>query len=227
LSSLIELKNIRKKYVIGGNELVVLKGIGVTVNEGELTAIIGPSGSGKSSIMNIIGLLDRPSSGEYLLKGKLVADYNDDELAKLRNETIGFVFQSFFLLSRLSALQNVGLPLFYRGTPTAEIKERSINMLDKVGMKEYAKHKPFELSGGQQQRVAIARALVSNPSVILADEPTGALDTKIGQEVMNLFVDLNKTDRTTVLMITHNPEIAQQCRRVITIQDGNIKPEEE
>jgi putative ABC transport system ATP-binding protein len=222
LSSLIELNNIKKIYPLGEYELIVLKGIEANIESGELVAIIGASGSGKSSLLNIIGLLDRPTSGHYHLQGKEVSTLPDKELARLRNQMIGFVFQSFFLLPRLTALQNVGLPLLYRGTKSAESKQRSLAMLERVGMTNWAQHKPSQLSGGQQQRVAIARALIGNPKIILADEPTGALDSKTGQDVMELFKILNKDDGVTIIIVTHDPKIAAQCQRVIHIQDGLI-----
>ncbi|MDF2867584.1 MAG: yknY [Gammaproteobacteria bacterium] len=222
MSSLIELNNIKKIYPLGEYELIVLKGIEANIESGELVAIIGASGSGKSSLLNIIGLLDRPTSGHYHLQGKEVSTLPDKELARLRNQMIGFVFQSFFLLPRLTALQNVGLPLLYRGTKSAESKQRSLAMLERVGMTNWAQHKPSQLSGGQQQRVAIARALIGNPKIILADEPTGALDSKTGQDVMELFKILNKDDGVTIIIVTHDPKIAAQCQRVIHIQDGLI-----
>jgi len=207
---------------MGDNQLQVLKGIDLCIEAGELLAIMGASGSGKSSLMNIIGLLDSPTTGQYILDNKLVANYQDDDLARLRNHTIGFVFQSFFLLPRLNALQNVSLPLRYRNYKSHEIKLRAIEMLKKVGMEPYLHHRPNQLSGGQQQRVAIARALVGDPRVVLADEPTGALDSKIGQEVIDLFIDLNQKDDTTIVIITHDPNVAKQCRRIIKLHDGLI-----
>ena len=222
MSSLIELSHIKKIYRLGEHELIVLKGVELSIASGELVAIIGASGSGKSSLLNIIGLLDRPTSGSYHLQNQEVSTLPDKELARLRNQMIGFVFQSFFLLPRLTALQNVGLPLLYRGTKTAEIKQRSLTMLERVGMANWAQHKPSQLSGGQQQRVAIARALIGNPGVILADEPTGALDSKTSQDVMELFKTLNKDDGVTIIIVTHDAKIAAQCQRVIHIQDGLI-----
>lgn len=225
MSTIIDLKNIYKTYHLGDQALPVLKGINFHVNKGELVSLMGSSGSGKSTLMNIIGLLDRHNEGDYQLNGTAVSQYKDDELALLRNQTIGFVFQSFFLLPRLNALQNVTLPLLYRDMKPKQRKQRSLEMLAKVGMQDYVKHKPNELSGGQQQRVAIARALVTHPSVVLADEPTGALDSQIGQEVMELFLQLNQQDNTTIIIITHDPHVAEQCSRVVRIQDGLIVDE--
>lgn len=222
MSSVIEFVDVTKTYYMGDNELQVLKGVTFSVGDNELIAVMGPSGSGKSTIMNIIGLLDNPSSGEYKLSGQSVADLDSDSLAKIRNQKIGFVFQSFFLLPRMNAVQNVMLPLSYRGVVGREAHDRAMTMLEKVSMDQHAKHKPHELSGGQQQRVAIARALVGQPEIILADEPTGALDSRIGQEVMELFKSLHRDEHTTLIMITHDPKIGAQCERVIEIQDGRI-----
>ena len=220
MSCLIKLNQVVRTYYMGDNQVDALKGVSLEINAGELVAIIGPSGSGKSSLMNILGLLDTPTSGEYILGGKAMAASHDDELAKLRNDLIGFVFQSFFLLPKISALQNVCLPLFYRheGGEQAEAKARA--MLKKVGMEPYIHHKPVELSGGQQQRVAVARALVGAPKLVLADEPTGALDSKIGQDVMDLFIELNEKEKVTMIIITHDEKIAAQCKRVVHVQDG-------
>lgn len=191
------------------------------VKEAELLAIVGASGSGKSTLMNIIGLLDKADSGDYLLRERNIAGLDDDELAQLRNESIGFVFQQFNLLPRFNAEQNVGLPLTYRNLQPIEIKERVRDALGRVGMEDFAKHRPTQLSGGQQQRVAIARALVGEPQVILADEPTGALDSRTGTEVMKLFLNLHREGRT-IIMITHDEQIAAQCGRQITLADGEV-----
>ncbi len=220
---MIELKDVRKTYRMGDQEFVALNGISFAIKKGELVAIIGASGSGKTTTMNIIGLLDHPSSGQYYLNGKEISDLTRDERASLRNHSIGFVFQSFFLLPRMSALQNVGLPLVYRGVDKKIIKKRSLAMLEKVGMQNHIKHKPAELSGGQQQRVAIARALVGQPNLILADEPTGALDSKTSQEVLDLLIQLNKEEQATILIITHDMKVAEQCSRIIKIKDGSIE----
>lgn len=222
MSLIIELKKISKSYSLGKNFLNVLNNINLSVVKGELISIVGASGSGKSTLMNIIGLLDRPDSGNFFLYGKEVHQYTDDDLALLRNRMIGFVFQQFFLLPRITALENVALPLLYRGIRGKAAWQQSEIILEKVGIKECMRHKPSELSGGQQQRVAIARALVGNPQILLADEPTGALDSKTGQEIMDLFLDLNRQEGMTIIIITHNQIVANQCQRIIGIQDGSL-----
>lgn len=219
--ALITLNNITKTYQIGNVRSKVLKEVSLTVNEGDLLAIIGSSGSGKSTLMNIIGLLDKADDGEYLMRGRNINGLDADALAILRNQSIGFVFQQFNLLPRLNAKQNVALPLTYRNMAANEMKERVHNALAKVGMDAYADHRPTQLSGGQQQRVAIARALVSEPGVILADEPTGALDSRTSAEVMTLFLTLHQEGRT-IIMVTHDEQVAAQCSRCITIADGQI-----
>jgi putative ABC transport system ATP-binding protein len=223
LSSLINLENVTKIYHLGENEFAALKGINFQLERGEMTAIVGVSGSGKSTLMNIIGFLDHCTMGRYLFAEREVSRLSEHELADIRNTKIGFVFQSFFLLARSNALQNVMLPLFYRGTPRIEAKEMAMQMLDKVGVAHLANHKPNQLSGGQQQRVAIARALVGDPEVILADEPTGALDSQTGNEVMELFAELNGKEGRTIVIITHDKEVSRRCRRVVTIKDGRIE----
>lgn len=219
---MISLEKISKAYYLGNTSQPVLKNISFTIKKGEVLSIIGASGSGKSTLMNIIGLLDSPTSGKYYLNGQDVSSLNDDKRSYIRNQMIGFVFQSFFLLPRFNALQNVCLPLSYRRINQAEVEYHAMAMLKKVGMENRAYHKPNQLSGGQQQRVAIARALVGKPSVILADEPTGALDSAIGQEIMDLFLNLNTFENTSLVIITHDHKIADQCQRVIQINDGEI-----
>lgn len=221
MKKLIDLRNINKTYRNGDQELKVLKNINLTVEEGEFVAIMGPSGSGKSTLMNIIGMLDRPSTGEYFLGNEDVANLGDKKLAKVRNNQIGFVFQQFFLLSKLNALQNVELPLIYAGVSQGSRKNLAKQYLEKVDLGTRMTHLPSELSGGQKQRVAIARALVNNPSIILADEPTGALDTKTGEQIMELLKELNAEGKT-IIMVTHEPEIAAYAKRQIVIRDGVI-----
>ncbi|KTD17903.1 ABC transporter ATP-binding protein [Legionella jordanis] len=221
---LIDLNRISKTYYLEGFSSKVLKEVSLEVKEGELLAIVGASGSGKSTLMNIIGLLDKADGGEYRLRGQNVAGLNEDDLAQLRNHSIGFVFQQFNLLPRFSAEQNVALPLTYRSVSSAEIKERVLDALNQVGMASFAHHRPTQLSGGQQQRVAIARALVAEPQVILADEPTGALDSRTGSEVMKLFHKLHAQGRS-IIMVTHDDQVAAQCNRRITLADGEIVAE--
>ena len=221
MKKLIDLRNINKTYRNGDQELKVLKNINLTVEEGEFVAIMGPSGSWKSTLMNIIGMLDRPSTGEYFLENEDVANLGDKKLAKVRNNQIGFVFQQFFLLSKLNALQNVELPLIYAGVSQGSRKNLAKQYLEKVDLGTRMTHLPSELSGGQKQRVAIARALVNNPSIILADEPTGALDTKTGEQIMELLTELNAEGKT-IIMVTHEPEIAAYAKRQIVIRDGVI-----
>jgi putative ABC transport system ATP-binding protein len=219
---LIEIKNITKLYIMGNEELYALKGVNINIKKNEYVAIMGPSGSGKSTIMNIVGCLDTPTSGEYFLNGKNVSEMDDDELAEIRNKEIGFVFQTFNLLARSDALHNVELPLIYGGLSKADRIERAEEALYNVGLDDRMKHKPNELSGGQRQRVAIARALVNNPSIILADEPTGNLDTKTGEEIMALLEELNQKGNT-IIIVTHEEEIAQHAHRIIKIRDGMIE----
>ncbi len=220
---MIRFEDIVKIYQSGANEFMALKGISFEVNKGDLVAIVGPSGSGKSTTMNIIGLLDRPTRGRYFLLEKDASNLKYDEQAEYRNQFIGFIFQSFFLLPRLTAIQNVGLPLMYRNVPKAEIAKRSQAMLEQVGLGELSHNRPNELSGGQQQRVAIARALVGEPALILADEPTGALDVKTSEGVMNMLIDMNRNQGQTIVIITHDLEVAARCDREIHIYDGQIR----
>lgn len=221
MKKLIDLKNVSKSYRNGDQELQVLKDVHLEVEEGEFVAIMGPSGSGKSTLMNIIGMLDRPTSGEYYLEGEEVAKLSEKKLAKVRNQQIGFVFQQFFLLSKLNALQNVELPLIYAGVSQSKRKALAEQYLKKVELEKRMYHLPSELSGGQKQRVAIARALVNHPSIILADEPTGALDTKTGEQIMELLTELNRGGKT-IIMVTHELEIAAFAKRQIVIRDGVI-----
>jgi len=219
---IIKTENLTKDYETGTQVVSALKGINLSVEKGEFLSIMGPSGSGKTTLMNIIGCLDSPTNGSYYLNDKSVSKLDDDELAKIRNEEIGFVFQSFHLLARNTAFDNVMLPLKYAGLSKEEATKRSNNVLDLVGLSSRSKHTPAELSGGQQQRVAIARALVNEPSILFADEPTGNLDSKTGQDVMKIFKDLNENGQT-IILITHEDSIAKQSNRIITIMDGLIK----
>ncbi len=218
---LLELSGIYKNYLQGSMEVPVLKDINLQIDEGEYVAIMGPSGSGKSTLMNIIGCIDKPSEGLYMLDGHDIGSLKDRALSKIRNKEIGFVFQNFNLLPRQSALDNVGLPLQYAGVPKRKRKERSLKMLDMVGLSDRVSFKPTQLSGGQKQRVAIARAMVGEPKILLADEPTGALDSKSGEQVMELF-DLLHEQGTTIIMITHSYEVAQRARRIVRIIDGEL-----
>ena len=220
---LIEMKEIIKRYNIGTeSEIEILHGIDLKIYEGEFVAIVGESGSGKSTLMNIIGVLDKQTEGEYYLDGIDIKNANEEEMNVIRNKKIGFVFQNFNLIRRTSALKNVELPMVYAGVPAEERTKRAKELLSKVGMASRANHMPNELSGGQKQRVAIARSLVNNPSIILADEPTGALDSETSAMVMDIFNDLNKNQGKTIILITHSKEIAEQCPRIVTIKDGEI-----
>ncbi|MGZ0875071.1 ABC transporter ATP-binding protein [Priestia megaterium] len=218
---MIELVNIHKSYHLGKEEVPILKDINLKIYDGEFVAIMGPSGSGKSTLMNIIGCLDRSSSGSYLLNEQEISTYSDEQLAKVRNIHIGFVFQQFQLLPRLTAVENVELPMVYAGVTRKERRARAEAALEKVGLSERMKHLPSELSGGQKQRVAIARSIVNNPMLILADEPTGALDTKTSADIMEQFSQLN-ADGTTVVVITHEPEVAEYTSRTVIVRDGKV-----
>jgi len=221
---ILTMKNIVKEYEMGNEVSTILKGINLSVQSGEFLSILGPSGSGKSTLMNIIGFLDVPTSGEYLLSGRKMSGQEEKLLAQIRRKEIGFIFQSFYLLSRQSALKNVELPLIYAGIDKKLRHEKAAEMLKKVGLGEKMNHLPRQLSGGQQQRVAIARALINDPTILLADEPTGALDQKTGNQVMELFHQLNQEGRT-IIMITHDVNLAKQAKRVVRILDGNISEE--
>lgn len=218
---MIEVRDVRKTYNIGKVDLEVLKGISLDVKEKEFLAIMGPSGSGKSTLLNIIGCLDRPTSGIYKLEGVDVTERSDDELAEIRNKRVGFIFQTFNLLPRFSTLKNVELPMIYSDIPSAERKRRAMEMLEIVGLFERASHRPNELSGGEQQRVAIARALVNDPAIILADEPTGNLDSVSGNELISIFGRLNEKGRT-IIIVTHNRDIALHTKRIIQLKDGTV-----
>ena len=222
MSNVIEARDLSKIYIMGEVEVQALRGVSFNIQRGEVVSIMGPSGSGKTTLMNTLGCLDRPSSGDYFLDGESVASLNDDQLADIRNRKVGFVFQSFNLLSRQTAITNVELPLRYSGKPEGR-RERAIDALNAVGLQDRMTHRPYELSGGQQQRVAIARAIVNNPAIIMADEPTGNLDSKVGKEIMNLLLNINKEKGTTLIIVTHDPTIAEQTQRVIRLRDGLLE----
>lgn len=223
MATIIQLDNIIKRFYIGEpNELQILNGISFSVEEGEFVSIVGESGSGKSTLMNVIGILDRPTEGNYILDGVDINAAKENELSKIRNQKIGFVFQTYNLISKTTALKNVELPMLYSGKKKKERIERAKELLDLVGIGERLKHKPEELSGGQKQRVAIARAMANNPAIILADEPTGALDSQTGRMVMDLFHTLNKEQGKTIVLITHSNELAEETQRIITIKDGSV-----
>lgn len=225
-TSMIHLENIVKRfYEHQENELEILHGIHLDIAKGEFVSIVGESGSGKTTLMNIIGILDRPTEGTYLLDGISVADAKDRELSHIRNQKIGFVFQTYNLISRTTALKNVELPMLYAGVPKKERKERAEYYLEMMGMAERMSHKPDELSGGQKQRVAIARALCNDPAILLADEPTGALDSETGRTIMDIFHRLNEEQGKTIVLITHSKELAEETQRIVTIQDGQIVAE--
>jgi putative ABC transport system ATP-binding protein len=219
---LIQITNIKRDFVLGNEIVYVLKGIDLEINKGEYVALMGPSGSGKSTLMNLLGCLDTPTSGSYILNGKDVSKMHDDELAEIRNKEIGFVFQTFNLLPRTTALDNVALPMVYAGFSKSERKVRAEEVLKQVGLADRMDHQPNQLSGGQRQRVAVARALVNNPSIILADEPTGNLDSKTSEEIMKLFGDIHKLGNT-VIVVTHEEEVAAYAHRIIRLRDGMIE----
>lgn len=221
MNEILKMTDLTKIYHMGGEELIALNNVNLKINQGEFVSILGPSGSGKSTLMNIIGCLDVPTSGSYDLASQRVANLNEKELARIRNKEIGFIFQSFQLLPRLSTLQNVELPMVYAGVPAGERRERAIKILERVGLGDKLPNLPTQLSGGQQQRVAIARSVVTEPSILLADEPTGALDQKTGAQIMKLFEELNKEGRT-IVMITHDESIANYGNRIVRIIDGRI-----
>jgi len=218
----IEARGLTKTYKMGEIEVEALRDVSFQIERGEILAIMGPSGSGKSTLMNTLGCLDRPTSGDYLLDSEAVSNMNDDQLASIRNRKVGFVFQSFNLLPRMTAIGNVELPLRYAGL-TEDRRERAIQALEAVGLKDRMTHRPYELSGGQQQRVAIARAIVNNPSIIMADEPTGNLDSKVGKDIMSLLLNLNRERGTTLIIVTHDPVIAEQTQRIIRLRDGYLE----
>jgi len=221
MDNVIEVRDITKVYTMGEVEVHALRGVSFNIERGEVVSIMGPSGSGKSTLMNMLGALDRPTAGEYYLDGELVSSLTDDQLARIRNKKVGFVFQSFNLLSRVSSLVNVALPLRYAGI-TSGRRDLAREALEAVGLGDRVTHKPYELSGGQQQRVAVARAIINDPSIIMADEPTGNLDSKVGQEIMDLLLLLNKERGTTLIIVTHDPNIAAQTGRVIRLLDGSL-----
>lgn len=222
---MIELNNVSKYYEMGGGKLTALDNVSLTVKQGDFTSIMGPSGSGKSTLMNITGILDSFDEGEYILNNQNISEHSDKELAKIRNKEIGFIFQSFNLMPRMSVLENVALPLIYAGVGLSERKERATEALEKVGLGNRVNHRPNEISGGQKQRVAIARAIVNDPAVILADEPTGNLDSKTAEEIIRIFQELNR-EGSTILMVTHEREIADYSKKIIHLRDGKVIEEE-
>lgn len=225
MSSVVELRDVTKVYRLGSVEVRALRGVRLQIEPGEFVAIMGPSGSGKSTLLNIVGCLDRPTDGAYLLEGQDTRYLSDDALSEVRNRKVGFVFQTFNLLPRLTALQNVELPLLYAGVPRAERRRRAAELLARVGLADRLYHRPRELSGGQQQRVAVARALANHPAIVLADEPTGNLDSRSGEEVLALFQELNQAG-VTIALVTHDREVAEHARRIVTLRDGRVVRDE-
>jgi len=225
VSSVVELRDVTKVYRLGSVEVRALRGVRLQIEPGEFVAIMGPSGSGKSTLLNIVGCLDRPTDGAYLLEGQDTRYLSDDALSEVRNRKVGFVFQTFNLLPRLTALQNVELPLLYAGVPRAERRRRAAELLARVGLADRLYHRPRELSGGQQQRVAVARALANHPAIVLADEPTGNLDSRSGEEVLALFQELNQAG-VTIALVTHDREVAEHARRIVTLRDGRVVRDE-
>ena len=226
MEKIIELQDICKSFYLGDEELKILKNISLTVCKGEFVAIVGASGSGKSTLMNIIGALDRPTSGSYMLAGQDISQLQDKQLSKIRNQKIGFVFQTFNLIARTNAIKNVALPMLYAGIPGSKANERAKQLLAQVDMADRMYHNPNELSGGQKQRVAIARSMANDPDIILADEPTGALDSTTGRMIMDLFHKLHREQGKTIILITHSPRLAAECQRIITLKDGETVKEE-
>lgn len=222
METIVNVRNLTKIYQLGDQEVTGLAGIDLNIDKGEFVAVMGPSGSGKSTFMHIVGLLDRPTAGTYYLEGRDVSDIDDDERADIRSRRLGFVFQSYNLLARTSALENVELPMIYSGVPEAERRRIALETMEVVGVAHLADHHPNQMSGGQQQRVAIARSLVNNPGLILADEPTGALDTKTSEDVMTLFKELNREHGITIMLVTHEPDVALNARRIVSFRDGLV-----